>query len=131
MGKVVALMVALGALPQSSWSADDLITSDLVDQAREWQRKEREDLAANLRRKVFRAEPKHAEALVRLGFIKIRAGKLVPTKADASARVASEQKVRASAAIVLPKIHVSARPANKTEAETLNSKFSNSMGIAP
>ena len=69
-------MLALGALTQPSWSADDLMASQLVDQAREWQQKDRDDLAAELWRKLLRANPKHPEALVKLGAIEARAGNL-------------------------------------------------------
>ena len=73
---MVLLMLALGALTQPSWSADDLMASQWVDPAREWQQKDRDDLAADLWRKLLRANPKHPEALVKLGVIKARAGNL-------------------------------------------------------
>jgi len=76
IGKMVLLMLALGALTQPSWSADDLMASQWVDPAREWQQKDRDDLAADLWRKLLRANPKHPEALVKLGVIKARAGNL-------------------------------------------------------
>ena len=78
MGKMVSFMLALmlGVLPHASWSADDLMASQWVDQAREWQLKDRDDLAAELWRKLLRADPKHPEALVKLGVIEARAGNL-------------------------------------------------------
>ena len=55
-----------------AWAAEDLITSQLVDQARHWQYKDRDDLAADIWRSVLRADPKHGEALVKLGLIEAR-----------------------------------------------------------
>ncbi|MBX9834543.1 MAG: hypothetical protein K2X65_00010, partial [Burkholderiaceae bacterium] len=46
--------------------AEDLMTSQLADQARQWQEKGRDDLAADLWRKILRADPKHAEARAKL-----------------------------------------------------------------
>jgi tetratricopeptide (TPR) repeat protein len=74
MGKTIVLALALGALAQPARSADDLIASAIVDQAREWQQKDRDDLAAELWRKLLRANPTHPEALVKLGAIEVRAG---------------------------------------------------------
>lgn len=211
---MVVLVLALCSLTQPASATDDLMASQLVDQAREWQQKDRDDLAADLWRKVLRANPKHPEALVKLGFIEIRAGnlreaealyslatrlpkpptglsqlsaalstakvkpgnaatplpkpepepskpapprpdalkpaqsKLVPAKpaepaakttldkrvapkADAPPPIASEQKVRVPAVSAPPKTDVNAKPAQKTEPDSLNLKFSNSMGIAP
>ncbi len=71
---LLMLALALGALPPAAWSADDLMASQWVEQAREWQRKDRDDLAAEIWRKLLRAEPKHPEALVKLGLIEARAG---------------------------------------------------------
>jgi hypothetical protein len=46
--------------------AEDLMNSQLADQARQWQEKGRDDLAADLWRKILRADPKHAEARAKL-----------------------------------------------------------------
>lgn len=82
------LTVALLALP--SRAADDLYTTQIVEQARQWQQKNRDDLAANLWLKVLVVEPKHPEALMSLGAIKARAAAAdkggvaeVPPKIDA------------------------------------------------
>ena len=42
--------------------ADDLFTSQLVDEARVWQNKNRNDLAADAWRKLLVMEPRHPEA---------------------------------------------------------------------
>lgn len=68
----LALALALFALPVGA--GDDLMTSQLVDQARHWQQKNRDDLAADLWRKLLSTDPKHPEALVKLGAIEARAG---------------------------------------------------------
>ena len=67
-------MLVLGFFSTAVWSADDLIASELVGQAREWQLKDRDDLAAEVWRKLLRFNPEHPEALVRLGVIEARAG---------------------------------------------------------
>ena len=55
-----------------AWAVEDLITSQLVDQARHWQHKDRDDLSADIWRSVLRADPEHGEALVKLGLIEAR-----------------------------------------------------------
>ncbi len=57
-------------------AGDDLMASELVDQAREWQQKDRDDIAAEVWRKLLRVNAKHPEALVKLGAIEARAGNL-------------------------------------------------------
>lgn len=73
MKAVVFFILTLGSLMRPAWSADDLMTSQLVDQARQWQQKDRDDIAAELWRKLLRADPGHGEALVELGLIEARA----------------------------------------------------------
>lgn len=70
----LALALALFALP--AVAGDDLMSSQLVDQARHWQQKNRDDIAAELWNKLLRANPTHGEALVQLGAIEARAGHL-------------------------------------------------------
>ena len=55
-------------------AADDLLSSQLVDEARQWQEKDRDDMAASVWRKLLRSVPQHPEALVNLGLIEARAG---------------------------------------------------------
>lgn len=76
-GKLICLIFALGSAIQSAWSADDVATRQLVDQARYWQQNAREDLAAGAWRKLLRADSSHPEALIRLGLIEARAGRVV------------------------------------------------------
>lgn len=76
MKKVVWLLPLLLPLAQVAWSADDLVTSQLVDEARTWQQKDRDDLAADVLRKLLRINPGHPEALVRLAGIEARSGNL-------------------------------------------------------
>jgi len=72
MKKTTLLVLILGTFMQLAWAAEDLITSQLVDQARQWQYKDRDDLAADIWRSVLRADPEHGEALVKLGLIEAR-----------------------------------------------------------
>jgi tetratricopeptide (TPR) repeat protein len=74
--KVAWLLPLLLPLAQVAWSADDLVTSQLVDEARTWQQKDRDDLAADVLRKLLRINPGHPEAMVSLAGIEARAGNL-------------------------------------------------------
>ncbi|NEX60028.1 tetratricopeptide repeat protein [Noviherbaspirillum galbum] len=76
MKKTVCLLTLLLPLAQQAWPADDLMTSQLVDEARAWQQKDRDDLAADVLRKLLRISPNHPEALIRLGGIEARSGNL-------------------------------------------------------
>lgn len=75
------LTLALAALAQPVWAADDLMSSQLIDQARHWQQKDRDDIATDLWRKVLLTDPKHPEALVKLGVIEARAGNVAEAAA--------------------------------------------------
>ncbi|MFZ4478519.1 MAG: hypothetical protein ACOYNZ_01355 [Rhodoferax sp.] len=70
------LTLASAALVQPVGAADDLQSSQLVDQARHWQKKNRDDIAADYWRKILLIDPKYPEALVKLGMIELRAGNL-------------------------------------------------------
>ena len=72
MRKTALLVLTMGIFLPLAWAAEDLITSQLVDQARHWQYKDRDDLAADIWRSVLRADPEHGEALVKLGLIEAR-----------------------------------------------------------
>ncbi len=70
------LLLSLVLLAQPAQAEDDLMTSELVDQAREWQQKNRDDLAAEVWRKLLRFNPNHPQALVQLAQIELRAAHL-------------------------------------------------------
>lgn len=72
MKKAALLVVTVGIFMPLAWAAEDLITSRLVDEARHWQFRDRDDLAADIWRSVLRADPEHGEALVKLGLIEAR-----------------------------------------------------------
>lgn len=55
---------------------DDLVTSQMVDEARMWQSKGRIDLASNMWRRILVTNPQHIEALTGLGIVEARAGRL-------------------------------------------------------
>jgi hypothetical protein len=74
--KTVRLFLILVALTQAAWAAEDLMTSHLAGQARHWQTKDRDDLAAEIWRSVLRSEPAHGEALIKLGLIEAKLGNL-------------------------------------------------------
>lgn len=84
-----ALLPLLLCLSHPARAADDLMASQMADEARTWQQKDRDDLAAELWRKLLRAAPAHPEALVKLGLIEARAGNL----AQAGALLARARKL--------------------------------------
>jgi len=77
--KRTCVTLALATLVAAALAADDLETSQMVDQARQWHQKRRDDLAAELWRKVLRFDPKHAEALARLRAMEGRTDNLPTT----------------------------------------------------
>ncbi len=69
----LGLSLALTFCP-IAWAADDPTVQRLIDQARYWQQKKRDDLAADAWRKLLRVNPDHPLALVQLGTLEARAG---------------------------------------------------------
>jgi len=57
--------------------ADDLATSQMVDEARQWHSKYRDDLAADSWQRLLISKPQHGEALVSLGLIQALSGDVV------------------------------------------------------
>lgn len=74
MKRWLSFFLALSVLMFSAQAGDDLVSSQMVDEAREWSQKGRDDLAAQVWRKLLRVETRHPEALVKLGLIEARAG---------------------------------------------------------
>lgn len=74
MKQVSLLVLIFGTFMQTVWATEDLMTSHLVDQARHWQQKSRDDIAADIWRSLLRSDPEHVEALVKLGLIEARVG---------------------------------------------------------
>ena len=70
----LALCICLLALQSLAFSADDLVTSQMVDEARMWQSKGRTDLASNIWRRILVTNPQHVEALASLGVTEALAG---------------------------------------------------------
>jgi hypothetical protein len=70
-------------LVQPAWvsAGDDLMTSQIVDEARTWQHRGREDLAADAWQRLLVTNPQHGEALVSLGLIMAKSGELTQAKA--------------------------------------------------
>jgi hypothetical protein len=87
VGIVAALALQAGA-------ADDLRTAEMADHARQWSQKGRDDLAAETWRKLLIVVPDHPEALVSLGLIEARAGRM----REAQALLARARRVPASPA---------------------------------
>jgi tetratricopeptide (TPR) repeat protein len=80
MKKLAWLLPVLLPLSQPAWP-DDLISSQMADEARMWQQKDRDDLAATIWRKLLSTNPRHSEALVRLGMIEARSGNIAEAEA--------------------------------------------------
>lgn len=81
MNKMVWVAFALASFVPQVWAVDDLISSQLLDQARSWEQKDRNDIAADLWRKLLRTDPGHPEALIKLGLIEARMGNIKEAKA--------------------------------------------------
>lgn len=64
---LTSYLLLLVALTTPAWSADDLMTSYMVDQAHEWEQKDRPDRALDIWRNILRVSPNHPEALTKLG----------------------------------------------------------------
>ncbi len=60
------MLALLAPLVMPVWSADDLMTQYFVDQAHEWEQKDRPDLALEIWQKVLLGTPNHPEALRKL-----------------------------------------------------------------
>ena len=72
---------ALLCIHATGQCADDLLTSQMVDEARLWQSKGRSDLAGNTWRRILISHPDHVEALAQLGLIEVKAGNLSEARA--------------------------------------------------
>jgi hypothetical protein len=131
MKNLGCLTLTLAALIAPALASDDLETSQMVDQARHWQKKRRDDLAAELWRKVLRFDPKHPEALAKLGAIEARASNLPPPPPPPPV-VATKQRPSTPA-----KLPTSAPSRSKATAPGTtitsdpNMNFSGSLELAP
>lgn len=65
---------ALALVTPLCLAADDLMTSRFIEEARQWQLTDRDDMAADLWRRVLLTDPKHPEALGKLRAIEARSG---------------------------------------------------------
>lgn len=81
MNKMVWVAFTLASFVPHVWAIDDLISSQLQDQARSWEQKDRNDMAADLWRKLLRTDPGHPEALIKLGLIEAQMGNIKEAKA--------------------------------------------------
>lgn len=81
MEKWLGLFLAGALLSPMGWAADDLLNSQMVDEARTWTQKGRDDLAAEVWRKLLRTNSRHPEALVKLGLIEAHVGNIKEAQA--------------------------------------------------
>lgn len=81
MKKWLGLFLAGALLAPMGWAADDLLSSQMVDEARAWTQKGRDDLAAEVWRKLLRTNSRHPEALIKLGLIEARVGNIKEAQA--------------------------------------------------
>lgn len=79
------IISALAApFPTLVYAADDMATRRLIEQAQYWQKKGRDDLASGIWKKLLQADPNNPEALVELGSIEARAGRVQDAEALAA-----------------------------------------------
>jgi tetratricopeptide (TPR) repeat protein len=76
MKKLVLLMQTLALASQPAWAADDPVARRLIEQARYWQQKNRNDLASDAWHKLLRANPADPVGLIELGMLEARAGRV-------------------------------------------------------
>lgn len=76
LSRSVAASVVLGMLWTAAVHAEDLLTSQMVDEARVWQSKGRLDLAEDIWRRLLITNARNGAALVGLAQIQIKAGRL-------------------------------------------------------
>lgn len=81
MKRLLSLLALLIVLSPTVWAIDDLMSRQMVDQARDWSKRGRDDLAAPVWRRVLSVEPRHPEALIKLGLIEARSGNLKEAQA--------------------------------------------------
>lgn len=81
MKKWLGIFLAGALLAPLGWAADDLLSSQMVDEARTWTQKGRDDLAAEVWRKLLRTNSRHPEALVKLGLIEAHVGNIKEAQA--------------------------------------------------
>ncbi len=130
--KLTCLTLAWATLVGPALAADDLETSQMVDQARQWQQKRRDDLAAEIWRKVLRFDPKHPEALAKLGAIEARAGNL-PAQTPPPPDVAAKQKPSAPAKLPssAPSRPQATAPNTTATTNDPTMNFSSSLDLVP
>jgi len=130
--KLTCLTLAWATLVVPALAADDLETSQMVDQARQWQQKRRDDLAAEIWHKVLRFDPKHPEALAKLDAIEARAGNL-PAQPPPPPVVAAKQKPSAPAKLPssAPFRPQASTPNTTTTTSDPTMNFSSSLDLVP
>jgi hypothetical protein len=74
---VLGLLLLQG---QGGYAAGDLVGRQLRDEARMWETKDRDDLAAEAWNRLLLGDPQHGEAMVSLGMIHFRAGDLATAR---------------------------------------------------
>jgi hypothetical protein len=81
MNRICCYLAVLLMQPVWASARDDLMTSQIVDEARTWQQKGRDDLAADAWHRLLVTTPQHGEALVSLGLIMAKSGDMAQAKA--------------------------------------------------
>ncbi|MGQ0709788.1 MAG: tetratricopeptide repeat protein [Rhodoferax sp.] len=111
-----ALCLALWSMPGR---AEDLLSSQMVDEARMWQSKGRMDLASDTWRRLLITNPQHGEALVSLARIQLQSGQLAQAQAllARAARLAKKPAAYAqvAAALQAAQSRADAAPAGTTD----------------
>ena len=77
----VAMVVVWGVMGTAPGHAEDLLTSQMVDEARMWQSKGRMDLAEDIWRRLLITDARNGAALVGLAQIQIKAGRIAEAQA--------------------------------------------------
>ena len=71
---LISLVLVLGAVP--AWATDEAARSEILQSARLWEARHRDDLAAAAYEKLLLIEPTNTQTMLLLGLLKIREGKM-------------------------------------------------------
>lgn len=109
---VAGTLWALALAPSIARAAEDLVLRQRIDEARQWERKGRDDLATDIWQRILVLDPQNKTAQAALGRIEARAGHRAPPAVRAAPR---ELAPETDVVVTTPR---TARPASPEEPRT-------------
>lgn len=123
--------VVLGMLWANAVHAEDLLTSQMVDEARMWQSKGRMDLAEDIWRRLLITNARNGAALVGLAQIQIKAGRLDEAQALLSRAARLTPSPTALASVISQLRSAQQRSSTASETVARNSTTASASPAAP